>query len=140
MHVDVGQQVHHVGALCQRNPVELHVLARGEVGVAAVVLAGDARELADLRRRQFTVGHGHAQHRRMALDVPAVLQAQRTELVIAQLAGQIALKLVAELCSALTHKLLVEFGVLVHGVCQIKKGQITKACGLSKAPGTNCRY
>ena len=34
MHVDAGQQVHHVGRLVQWNPVVLHVLARGEVGIA----------------------------------------------------------------------------------------------------------
>jgi hypothetical protein len=33
VHVDRGQQVHHVGRLGQRNPVVLHVLARREVGV-----------------------------------------------------------------------------------------------------------
>ena len=32
---------------------------------------------------QLAVGHGHAQHRRVALHVPAVLQAQRAELVVA---------------------------------------------------------
>ena len=31
--VDAGQQFHHVGAFVQRNPVELHVLTRGEVAV-----------------------------------------------------------------------------------------------------------
>ena len=82
VHVDVGQQVHHVGGARQRDPVELQVLARGEVAVVAVELARDARQLAQLAAAQLAVGHGHAQHRRMALHVPAVLQAQRPELVV----------------------------------------------------------
>ena len=52
----------------------------------------------------------------MALDVPAVLQPQRAELVVAQLAGLLALELVAELRRALRTNWLVEFGVLVHVV------------------------
>ena len=67
----------------QRDPVELQVLARGEVAVAAVELARDARQLAQLAAAQLAVGHGDAQHRRVALHVPAVLQAQRAELVVA---------------------------------------------------------
>ena len=52
------------------------------------------------RRGQRAVRHGDARHRRVALDVPAVLQAQRAELVVAQLAGEVALQLVAELRGA----------------------------------------
>ena len=116
VHVDAGQQVHHVGALDQRNPVELHVLARREVAVAdfrwerpsrrrasapgrarpawparpedlglgLVVFAGDLGQHAQLAAGQLAVGHRDAQHRRVALDVPAVLQAQRAELVVAR--------------------------------------------------------
>ena len=51
----------------------------------------------------------------MALHVPAVLQAQRAELVVGQLAGQVALQLVAELGGAGAHEAAVEIGVAVHG-------------------------
>ena len=34
MHVSAGQEVHHIGGIAQRDPVELHVLAGGEVGIA----------------------------------------------------------------------------------------------------------
>ena len=108
VHVDIGQQVHHVGAARQRNPVELQVLARREVAVAAVVLARDACQRAQLPAAQLAVGHRDAQHRRMALDVPAVLQPQRPKLVVAQLARQVALQLVAKLRRALVHELAVE--------------------------------
>ncbi len=114
MHVDICEQIHRIGRLLYRNPVELRVLARGEVQEAAVELAADARQLAQLAAGQFAVGDRDAQHRRVALDVPAVLQAQRTEFVVAQLAGEVALQLIAELCSTGVYKLAVEFGVLVH--------------------------
>ena len=51
-----------------------------------------------------------AQHRRMLLDVEAVLQAQRPELVLGQLAGEEAPRLVAELGDALVDDALVESG------------------------------
>jgi cobalamin biosynthesis protein CbiD len=73
----------------------------GRAAFGDVVLAGDAGQLAQLAAAQLAVGHGHAQHRRMALHVPAVLQAQRAELVVPQFAAQVALELVAELGGAL---------------------------------------
>ena len=50
----------------------------------------------------------------MLLDVQAVLQAQRPELVLGQLAGEKAPRLVAELGDALVDDALVEFVVAVH--------------------------
>ena len=95
------------GTSSSLRPVELDVLARGEVAVAAVVLARDVRQHAQLRRRQQAVGNRHAQHRRVALDVQAVLQAQRAELVFGQLAGEKAPRLVAELRDAFVDDALV---------------------------------
>ena len=71
-------------------------------------------QLAQLAAGELAVGHGDAQHRRVALDVPAVLQAQRAEIVVRQLAGEVALELVAELRGPGTYKLTIEFGVLIH--------------------------
>ena len=34
VHVDTGQEVHHVGCVTQGDPVVLHVLTGGEVGIA----------------------------------------------------------------------------------------------------------
>jgi hypothetical protein len=115
VHVDRGQRFHHVGAAIERDPVELQVLARREVTVAAVELARDAAERAQLVRVDLAVRHRDPQHRRMALHVPAVLQAQRPELVVAELAGQVAGQLVAVLGRAALHEQAVELGVLVHG-------------------------
>ena len=137
VHVDLGQKVHHVGRARQGNPVELHVLARGEVaatvgqggdfaqarvGLAGVVVflvvevAGDARQGAQLRAADFAVRHGHAQHGRKTLNVPAVLQTQGFELVAQQVAGLPAGELIAELGGSLAHQLAVKVVVLVHGL------------------------
>jgi hypothetical protein len=51
----------------------------------------------------------------VALHIPAVLQAQRFEVVFGQVAREMALELVAVLRGALVHEELVEIGVVVHG-------------------------
>ena len=91
VHLDLGQLGQDVGDVAERRPVELQVLARGEVAVAAVVDAGDVGELAHLPRGQRAVGHGDAQHVGVQLQVEAVHQAQRAELVFRQLALDAAL-------------------------------------------------
>ena len=68
------------------------------------------------RAGHHAVGHGDAQHRRVALDVEAVLQAQRAEFVVGQFAGLPAADLVAELGDALVDELVVDGIVLVHGL------------------------
>ena len=108
VHFDPRQLGQDVGHLLELRPVVLDVLARGEVAVAAVVVARDVRERAQLPRRQLPVGNRHAQHRRVLLDVQAVLQPQRAKLVLGQLAGEIAARLVAELGDAFVDDALVE--------------------------------
>jgi hypothetical protein len=61
------------------------------------------------------VGDGDAQHRRVALDVEPVLQAQRPELVLAQFPGQVAGELVAVLLDPLVDECAVDGVVTVHG-------------------------
>ena len=144
MQVDAGQQLHHIGAVLQLDPVELHVLAGGEVtvlrgqarrGLAArlrvdlvlgflglgqqgggwfVVIAGDGGQHTQLRAIELTIRHRDPQHGRVALDIPTVLQPQGAEFIVAQRTGQIALQLVAVLRGAGAHKLLVKSRVLVH--------------------------
>jgi hypothetical protein len=114
VHFDRGEFGQNVGGVFQLRPVELHVLARREVAVAAVVAATDVGQLAQLRARKHSVGNGDSQHRRMALDVEAVLQAQRPELVVGQFAGQVALQLVAILCNALQHQRVIVSVVAIH--------------------------
>ena len=115
MHADLGQLVHHVGGALQRDPVELDVGARREVAVAAVVGARDSRQPAQLRAAQFAVRDRDPGHRRVALDVPAVLPPHVAEVVGAERAGQVALELVAELRGALRDEAAVEVVVVVHG-------------------------
>jgi len=114
VHIVLGQPVEDVRHALQFDPVELDVLPRGEVPVTAVVLAGDVRQGAHLLGRQGAVGDGHAQHVGVLLQVQAVLQAQRQELLLAQLVGQAPLYLVAELGDALAHQRTVIIVVLVH--------------------------
>jgi hypothetical protein len=97
VHLDARELREDVGHGLELRPVELQVLARREVAVAAVVAAHDARELAQLARGEQPVRHRDPVHRRVALDVEPVLQAQRAEFVVGQLAGEVAAGLVAEL-------------------------------------------
>ena len=140
VHVHTCQQVHHIGAFLQRYPVVLQVLAGGEMGIAitqrgcsnatdgvlfglrflkqgvcgAVVFAGNASQHSQLGAAQFAVRHGHPQHGRIALHIPAVLQTQGFELVFTQLTVQAAGELIAKLCGTLFDEAAVEVGVLVH--------------------------
>ena len=84
------------------------------MAVALVVFAGDMAEHPELLRVQRAVGHGDAQHVGVKLQVDAVHQAQRTELVLGDLAGKAALDLVAELGDAGVYKIVVELVVTVH--------------------------
>ena len=93
------------------------------MGVAAVVAAREVGELPQLAAGEVAVGHRDAEHRRVALDVEAVLQAQRAELVGAQFARQVTPHLVAELGDALVEQALVVFVVLVHvgSLCRMRE-------------------
>ena len=114
VHVDGGQAFEDVRHLGQFDPVELHVLARGEVAVATVEIPGDAGQGTQLRRAQGAVGDRHAQHVGVLLQVQAVLQAQGQELFFAQLAGRKTPDLVAKLRHPLQHQGPVVIVVLVH--------------------------
>src|SRR3546814_17332817 len=70
----------------------------------AVVADRDRREPAQLARRQRAVGDGDPQHVGVQLQVHAVGQAQRLELVFGQLAVDPAGDLRAELRDALGHE------------------------------------
>ena len=114
MHFDVGQVPQDIGRVFEAQPVELQVLARRPVAEAAVVALGDERELAHLRRAQEAVWDGDAHHVGVALQVEAVHQAQRPELVLGQLAGHAALDLASVLFDALTHDAEVDVVITIH--------------------------
>ena len=110
---EVGQDVRHVDEF---GPVDLHVLARGEVAVAFVVVAADAGEGLELRGAQDAVGHGDAQHGRKALDIQPIAQPQLLKLIVRQLPGEVALGLRTILLHPLVDEPLVELAVLVHAL------------------------
>ena len=104
-------------AIGQRNVAQLVLRGAGllqQGGIGLVKLARNAGQHTQLCAGDFAIRHRHAQHRRVALDVPAVLQAQRFELVFAQFASLPALQLVTVLGSTQLHELFVKVGVLVH--------------------------
>ncbi|MNF79720.1 hypothetical protein D3C84_619430 [compost metagenome] len=107
----LGEDFRHV---FQLRPVVLDVLAGADVGVALVVVASDLSQLAHLDGREQAVGHGDAQHGRVALNVQAVLQAQRAEFLTRKRAFQIAACLIAELLDAVLDDPLIVLVVYVH--------------------------
>ena len=104
-----ARYVHRVGQFFELDPVELDVLPRGEVPVAAVVAARHVRERAQLLRRQRAVGDADPQHVGVELQIDAIEQAQQLELVLGQLAREPPAHLVAEF----RHPLLQERPVVV---------------------------
>jgi len=84
VHLHGGQLGEDVRHIFQRRPVELYVLAGTDVGIAFVEVACNLGHHAHLARSQLAIGHGHPQHRRKALNIKAILQAQRAELFFAQ--------------------------------------------------------
>ena len=125
VHLHARQIGEDVGRILQLDPVVLDVLPRGEVAVAAIVLLRDRRQHPHLTAVERAIGNRHAQHVGVQLQVEAVHQPQRLELVFAQLACQPAFALVAKLGHAgIDHGLVV----LVVGVHQIT---CSIACGSS---------
>ncbi len=114
VHLDAGELGQDIGHLGQLDPMELQVLARGEVAVALVVAARDLGQLAHLARGQRAVGNGDAQHVGVELQIESVHQPERAELFVRELARDAAQDLVAELRHALVHQRRVEFVVPIH--------------------------
>ena len=114
MHLDLGERLQHVRHVLQRDPVELQVLARGEMAVIAVPAPADHGELAQLPGRQRAVGDGDPQHIGVELKVDAVHQAQRLELVLGDLALEAPRHLVAELRDPRLDEGVVELVITVE--------------------------
>ena len=72
MHLDFGEFGQDVRDVGQPHPVELQILARGEMAAAAVVDAPDMRKLAQLSARQHAVRNRDAQHVGVELQIDAV--------------------------------------------------------------------
>jgi hypothetical protein len=74
VHLDPGELGKDVWHVVERGPVELEVLAGGEVAEAAVVAVGDERQRPQLRAGQHPVGDGHPQHVGVSLEVEPVAE------------------------------------------------------------------
>ncbi len=105
---------HGVGQLFELDPVELDVLPGCEMAVVAVVAARDMRQRAHLLRRHGAVGNGDPQHIGVELQIDAIHQPQRLELVLGQFPGEPARDLIAELGNALGDQRAVEIVVKIH--------------------------
>ena len=114
VHVDLGQRRQRIRRVLEPDPVELKILPGGEMAIAAIVLARDVGELAQLAGRQGAVGNGDPQHVGMELQVKAVVQTQGLELLLRQFAGQPAAHLVAELLDPLREQRAVEVVVVIE--------------------------
>ncbi len=114
VHFDGCQVCEDVGHILELGPVELDVLAGREVAVGAVIATRHLSQHAQLVGAQQPVRYGDAQHRRMALDVQSVAQAQGSELVFRELAREETLRLVAKLRNPLIDERLVDTVVPVH--------------------------
>src|SRR6185437_7338610 len=114
MHLDRGELPQDLRHLLEAGPVELQVLAGGEMPGAPVEAFRDLPELAQLTRAEQPVGNGNAQHGGMTLDVQTIAQPQAPELVLRQFAGQEAPGLVGELRDPLIDKRLVELVIAIH--------------------------
>ncbi len=127
VHLHGGQLGEDLGYVFQFRPIELHVGPGADMGITLVVATGDLGQLAHLRRGKQTVRHGDAQHRRIALDVQAVLQAQWAELLISEFASQEAAGLVAELPDPILDDVLVVLIVNVHKCPVFRLLQLSRA-------------
>ena len=114
VHADTGELRHGVRQLLKLDPVELNVLPRGEMAVAAIVTPRHARQHAQLLRRQRPVGNRNPQHVGVKLQIDAVHQPQRLELFLGQFARQAARDLIAKLRDPLGDQRAVECIVKVH--------------------------
>ena len=114
MHLDAGEIGEDIARIFQLDPVVLDVLARREMAVTAVVLVRDAGQHVHLPAVERAVGDGYAQHVGVQLQVKAVHQPQRLELVFGQPAFEAATGLVAEFLHAGIDHGLVVLVVAIH--------------------------
>ncbi len=129
MHLDSRQLGEDVGRVLELDPVELQVLARGEMAVAAIIFARDVAEHPHLPAVERAIGDGDAQHIGVELEVEAVHQPQRLEFVLAHRAGHAAGDLIAEILDAGVDDGLVILVVAIHVRSPSCRSRDRSACG-----------
>src|SRR5690606_34303278 len=120
MQTDLGQIGQGERHIVHFYPVELHVLSGREVAVASIVLAADRCKCAKTGAIQHSVCYGDAQHRCVALDIKAVLKAQRTQLIVAKQPLFVALNLPCKLAGPFLQTLGVELAREIHNIYTTK--------------------
>ena len=115
MHFKTGKPVQNIWRLDKLDPVELDVLAGGEMPEATVKITGDSGKSTHLRTRQGTVGNRDPQHVGVKLKIQPVLQPQWLELLLGQRAAQPPLYLVTELCGTASDDIMIDSVIAVHG-------------------------
>ena len=114
VHFDLCQFCEQIGAFLQLDPVILDILPRGEMPVTAVIFARDMRQDMHLAAVQSAIRHSDAQHIGVELQIKAVHQPQRFELVLGHFARQATPYLVAEFLDAGVDDGLVVVIVFIH--------------------------
>ena len=115
MHLQTGEPVQNVRRLDRLDPVELDVLAGGEMAEAAVEITGDPGQPPQLGAGQRAIRNGHPQHIGVKLQIEPVLQPQRLELFLVQLAAKPPFDLITELRRENPDKVVVDGVVAIHG-------------------------
>ena len=133
VHLDARKLGENIGRVLERRPVELDVLSGCEMTVAAVISARDLGELAHLARVEHAIGHGDAQHVGVKLQVEAVHQPMRAELLLGQFAAEAARHLIAELLDPRRDEGGVEIVIMIHGRSPSRPWEPHGARGLTPA-------
>ena len=69
MHLNLGQSLQNIWHIFELRPVELNVLAGGEMTVALVPTLGNHCQLCHLKAVERTIRDSHAQHISMQLQI-----------------------------------------------------------------------
>ncbi len=108
---ELGQ---HVGHILERRPMELEILARGEMAVAAVVIARELGELAHLARVEDAIRNRDPQHVGVQLQIDAIHQAMGAELLLGKFPAEAPRHLVTELFDPRRDESGVEIVIMIH--------------------------
>ena len=114
MHLDARQFLQQIAAFFQLDPVILDILPRGEMAVIAVIFARDVRQHPHLAAVERAVRNGNAQHIGVQLQIEAVHQPQRLELVLGHFARKATLHLIAEIGNAGIDDRLIIIVIFIH--------------------------
>ena len=111
MHLNSREVGQNVTGIFQLDPVILDVLTRGEVAVIAVIFARDVRQHVHLAAVERAIGNGDAQHVGVELQIEAVHQPQRLELVLGDFPRQASRDLAAKLGGPVGEEFPVEASI-----------------------------